>query len=491
MTAWILLAVYFVAMLFVFLFSICQFNLALIYRKVRGRYSSSKVSSANLPKVTIQLPVFNERYVVKRLIDAIAALDYPKELLEVQVLDDSTDETSDIIRQHLGTLTEVFDFKHIQRSVRTGYKAGALHEGLSVAQGELIAIFDADFVPKPDFLLRTVGVFSNPSIGMVQSRWSHINRDFGALTKFQAFWLDAHFSIEQTGRNVSKSFINFNGTAGVWRKECIIDAGGWSADTLSEDLDLSYRAQLKGWKFKYLQDLESPSELPVLLPSIRSQQYRWNKGAAESARKHIKNILTSSLNKKTKTFAVFHLLNSSVFVWLLIGSLVSVPMVYYKAVTPDFSFYVNLFSVFIPGFIFITFFYWVSYKDSIEDHSVKHFLKQYFMFLAFSLGLSVHNSIAVIEGFVGRKTPFVRTPKFNITDKNMSIVENQYLSFKLSPLIILEALLCIYFLFGLGIGFYLYEYGMMFLHGLMSAGLAAIVYFSIVPYKGYYSKRNG
>jgi cellulose synthase/poly-beta-1,6-N-acetylglucosamine synthase-like glycosyltransferase len=276
-----------------------QLHLTWIYLKAKKRKPAITPEFINFPTVTIQLPIYNEKYVVERLLDAVSLFDYPKEKLEIQVLDDSTDETTEIILKKIESMRPLgLNFKLIHREQRVGYKAGALDHGFHIASGEFIAIFDADFIPPPDFLNKTLPYFINEKVGVVQTRWGHINKDYSILTQLQAFGLDAHFSIEQTARSAAGSFINFNGTCGVWRKTCITDAGGWSNDTLTEDLDLSYRAQLRGWKFEYLEDVETKGELPVIMPAIKSQQYRWNKGAAETAKKNFGNVLRSSLSWK-------------------------------------------------------------------------------------------------------------------------------------------------------------------------------------------------
>lgn len=284
-----LITAYGLCMVFIMLFSLVQLHLAFVYRKTRKREDNkidSGKSNLDYPIVTIQLPLFNEKYVAERLLDSVIEIDWPKDALEIQILDDSTDETSDIIQAKLEEEKfQDFDILHIKRKNRKGFKAGALQLGMKASKGEFIAIFDADFMPHQSFLLDTMKEFENPAIGMVQTKWEHLNKDFSLLTKLQAFGLNGHFRVEQTGRNEAGSFINFNGTAGIWRKECIVEAGGWQSDTLTEDLDLSYRAQMNGWKFKYLEDVPSPSELPVIMSAVKTQQYRWTKGGAETAKK--------------------------------------------------------------------------------------------------------------------------------------------------------------------------------------------------------------
>jgi cellulose synthase/poly-beta-1,6-N-acetylglucosamine synthase-like glycosyltransferase len=312
MLTWAIIGIYVLLLAFIFAYSLVQLNLLLKYLSSRKRRQNldAEIMPADQslwPLVTVQLPVYNELYVVERLIDSAVALNYPKEKLEIQVLDDSTDESFELAAnkvQHYQLLG--FNIKHIKRSERTGYKAGALAYGLEIAEGEFCAIFDADFVPDPDFLIKTLPHFANKEVGMVQSRWEHLNREYSLLTRLQAFALDAHFTVEQGGRNAGNHFINFNGTAGIWRVKAINDSGGWSADTLTEDLDLSYRAQLKGWKFIFLESLGSPAELPAAMNALKTQQYRWNKGAAECARKNLGKVLSSAnCNRSIKSSRIF------------------------------------------------------------------------------------------------------------------------------------------------------------------------------------------
>lgn len=308
-----IIVIYTIAIVLIFMYSLAQLNLLYNYlssKKANKDCETFDLSkSEEVPFVTIQLPVFNEMYVMDRLLENIALIDYPKDKLEIQVLDDSTDETVETTKLQIEKIQNTgLDIKHITRTDRSGFKAGALKEGLKIAKGEFIAIFDADFLPKPNWLKCTIPYFKDEQIGVVQTRWSHINRNYSLLTKIQAFALDAHFTLEQVGRNSKGHFINFNGTAGIWRKECIIDAGNWEGDTLTEDLDLSYRAQLKNWKFKYLEDVETPAELPVVISAARSQQFRWNKGGAENFRKMLKRVITSkNISSKTKIHGLLHL----------------------------------------------------------------------------------------------------------------------------------------------------------------------------------------
>ena len=353
-----LIIVYGVFLTFIFFYSLIQLSLAVRYNKHKNDDESTlpKLSDEAWPFVTIQLPVFNELYVVERLIDAIVALDYPKERLEIQLLDDGNYESVQLAAAKIALLREAgFPIEHIRRPDRVGYKAGALAYGLSTSKGEFTAIFDADFIPNPDFLRRTIPHFlEDHNIGVVQAKWEHLNQDFSTLTRLQAFGLDAHFTVEQVGRNLGGHFINFNGTAGVWRKSCIIDAGGWQSDTITEDLDLSYRAQLKGWRFVYLENVGAPAELPAEMNALKSQQFRWTKGAAECAVKNLPKVLKKrGLGLGTKVHAVFHLLNSFIFICVLSTALLSLPMLVIKANSDRFDTLFNIASIFLLSFLIL------------------------------------------------------------------------------------------------------------------------------------------
>ncbi len=488
--AWAVLIIYAIALIFIFCYSIIQLNLVVTYKRKRKIHTADinnnlpSLKKEELPIVTIQLPVFNELYVVERLLECIVKLEYPKEKLEIQVLDDSTDETTQIIKNKINELayTEI-DIKLIRRSKRVGFKAGALKYGLEIAKGEFIAIFDADFLPSKDFLLKTIPHFhKTEKIGVVQTRWEHINREYSILTKLQAFGLDAHFTVEQVGRNIGGHFINFNGTAGVWRKECILDAGNWEADTLTEDLDLSYRAQMKGWKFVFLEEVESPAELPATMNALKSQQFRWTKGAAETAMKNLKRVFQTKLPFGTKIHAFFHLLNSSIFICVLLSALLSIPVLLIKNESPEFNILFKIASMFLVSFFTLASYYYVSFFR-FKEFSIKdlfQFLGTFPLFLSLSMGLSLHNAIAVVEGYIGKKTPFIRTPKFNLTnDQEESWKKNIYRAKKINPMTIIEALLALYFTIGIILGIYYNDYGLMLFHGMLVFGYTNIVFYSI------------
>lgn len=483
--SYLLIALYAGMLTFIFLYALVQLSLVVHYLRNKRKLKIEPLGFDTWPKVTIQLPVFNERYVVDRLIKATMEMDYPIDRLEVQVLDDSTDDTSKFIQkivahyQNLGR-----NIVHLHRVNRDGYKAGALAGGLQTASGEFIAIFDADFVPSPDFLYQTVPHFSDPKIGVVQSRWEHLNEKHSLLTQMQAFGLDAHFTVEQGGRNAGGHFINFNGTGGVWRKSCIEDAGGWQSDTLTEDLDLSYRAQLKGWKFHFVEELGSPAELPATMNALKTQQFRWTKGAAECARKNLGKVLRAPLGWSTKIHATFHLMNSFLFVCIFLTALLSVPMLLIKDAYPEFK---NLFvygSFFITSLLILTLFYWVSFVHRETKPKWKTFLFKFPLFLSVSMGMSFHNAVAVVEGLIGIKSPFVRTPKFNIEQGSDRWKANVYLNSAMNGGTLIEGLLTLYFIGALYLAYYLGDFGLAPYHLMLALGFGAVYLYSVFHSRG-------
>ncbi len=490
----IIIVVYTIALVLIFMYALAQLNLLFNYvaaKKVKDTSETFDFSNPDeIPFITIQLPVFNEMYVMERLLDNIALIDYPKDKFEIQVLDDSTDETVITTGQHVEKLRKTgLDIKHICRTDRSGFKAGALKEGLKIAKGEFIAIFDADFLPHPNWLKRTIPYFKDEKIGVVQTRWGHLNRNYSTLTKIQAFALDAHFTLEQVGRSSKGHFINFNGTAGVWRKTCILDAGNWEGDTLTEDLDLSYRAQLKNWKFKYLEDVETPAELPVVISAARSQQFRWNKGGAENFRKMLWRVLKSkNISIKTKVHGILHLLNSTMFLNVFLVAILSIPMLYIKNEYAHLRFYFYFMSFFVLSTIILFVCYWYMYKQ-IYGAGFKNFFKYialFFTFFSIAMGFSLHNSIAVIEGHIGKRSEFVRTPKFNISSLKDSWKGNKYLRKKISLNVIVEGLLMLYFGFGLYSAFVVGDQGGDF--GLFPFHLMLFIGFGFVFFKSLTSK---
>ncbi|GAK88676.1 glycosyltransferase [Nonlabens ulvanivorans] len=476
-------------------YAFAQLNLLFNYLAARKNTVTGPTfdldNPAEVPYVTIQLPVFNEAYVMERLLDNIVLLDYPHDKLEIQVLDDSTDETVATTKAHVEKLAATgIDIVHITRKNRVGFKAGALKEGLLDAKGKFIAIFDADFLPQTDWLKKTVIHFKDPQIGVVQTRWGHLNRDYSILTQIQAFALDAHFTLEQVGRNSKGHFINFNGTAGIWRKETIIDAGNWEGDTLTEDLDLSYRAQLKNWKFKYLENVTTPAELPIIISAARSQQFRWNKGGAENFRKMFKRVVSSSnIDFKTKLHGVLHLLNSTMFLNVLIVGLLSIPMLYIKNEYAHLRVYFIVMSFFVISTIIFFICYWYMYKNTYGG-GFKNFISyigMFFTFFSIAMGFSLHNSIAVIEGHLGKRSEFVRTPKFNLAAVGGNWKTNKYLKKKISRNVILEGILMLYFGFGMYSAFIVGDQGGDF--GLFPFHLMLFIGFGFVFFRSITDKQ--
>lgn len=370
----------------------------------------------------------------------------------------------------------------LHRADRTGYKAGALKEGMKYIKGEFIAIFDADFLPKPDFLRKTIPQFNNPKIGVVQTRWEHINRDYSLLTRMQAMQLNVHFTVEQQGRKAGNCMLQFNGTAGVWRRKTIDDAGGWEADTLTEDLDLSYRAQLKGWEIIYMENFGSPAELPAEMNGLKSQQFRWMKGGAETAKKMLPTVWRSKqLSFRQKLHATGHLMSSGVFVFIFLAGVFSVPLL---SMLPLVNIDPTIFVLFLSGTVSIIAIYFVAnvQAEIQKESKVKLFLKflvLYPLFLSLSMGLSLHNSIAVLQGYWGKKSPFVRTPKFNIKGIKDSFKKQEYLSNKLSKTTIMEGLLCLYFVAGIWYGIHLDDFSFTAFHSLLAVGYGTIFYYSV------------
>lgn len=438
-----------------------------------------------LPFVTVQLPIFNEKYVVERLIDNVTQFDYPKDRFEIHVLDDSTDDTVEITRRKVEEYkAKGFQIEQITRTDRKGYKAGALKEGMRLAKGAFIAIFDADFLPKSDFLLKTMPWFKDPSIGVVQTRWEHINEDYSLITRLQAMQLNVHFRVEQVGRMNGNYLLQFNGTAGVWRRQTIEEAGGWEADTLTEDLDLSIRAQLKGWKIRFLEHVGSPAELPVEMNSLKSQQFRWMKGGAETAKKMLPTVWRSDLSFDKKVQATIHLLSSTVFVFVFAMGVFSVPLLFLFGGLMEDGISKDLFAYFLVGLMSIIAVYYAANVSPNEGRgfSLRKIFKFIFLFplfLALSMGLSLHNTIAVLEGYRGKKSPFVRTPKFNIKSIRDKLNNTNYLNHKISWTTILEGVFAVYFLLAVLAAIYLQNMIFIAFHLMLFLGYGAIFYYSI------------
>jgi cellulose synthase/poly-beta-1,6-N-acetylglucosamine synthase-like glycosyltransferase len=481
-TGKVILGIYGLCLLLVFFYSVLQLSLAIAYVRNKKRKSIERkpvYDPTTTPKVTIQLPMFNELYVADRIIETIAAFEYPADKLQIQVLDDSTDETKDLIAIKVAEVAaRGINIQHIHRVDRTGYKAGALDAAMDRVEGEFIAIFDADFIPDPDFLQKTMPYFSDTNVGVVQTRWGHINKTYSILTELQAFGLNGHFAIEQGGRSAAGHYINFNGTGGIWRKTCIEDAGGWEHDTLTEDLDLSYRAQIKGWKFKYLEDVVAPAELPITMSALKSQQHRWMKGGAECFVKMWKTLLRAKgVKLSDRVHGLSHLFNSTVFFFILIISILSLFVLHIKDSFSDLNYILQYMGIFIISTVFLMFYYWHAYRDKNENKlgSFFRFVGRFFQFLVVSMGLSLSNTVAVIEGYLGIKSSFVRTPKFNVSKKS-EFKGNKYDKKSLSIINILEGVLMVVFGFtAISRGIY-GDLGMAPFHIMLSIGYGVIFF---------------
>ncbi len=414
---WPLTVAYILVLGLVALYGVHRYWLVWLYYRSRHNIPRPQQRFTDLPVVTVQLPMFNESYVAQRVIDAAVALDYPREKLQIQVLDDSTDESSQIARQRVEYwASRGINIQYLHRLKRTGYKAGALEEAMPQVQGKFIAIFDADFVPDADFLMRSIHYFTDPQVGMAQARWGHLNRDDSLLTRSQAIFLDGHFLIEHAARNRSNRWINFNGTAGIWRREAIETAGGWQHDTLTEDVDLSYRAQLKGWKFVYLSDVACPAELPPEINAFKSQQHRWTKGSIQTAKKLLPQLLKSNAPLRVKIEAFFHLTSPMVYLYITLMALLFLP-----------AFYVNMqpfeegslggliwgMSLFAMGTASATVFYVASQRA--QERSALETIAQLPLLMSIGIGIALNNARGCVEALIGHDSPFIRTPKYNTT----------------------------------------------------------------------------
>src|SRR6188474_14188 len=411
------------------LYGIHRYFIIYLYLKNRKRPPVPARYFERLPKVTVQLPIFNEVYVAERLMRSVSELDYPQELLQIQVLDDSTDETREITATCAEQLRQRgFNVQRIHRTDRTGFKAGALAVGLAAAEGEFLCILDADFVPEKDLLKRTVHFFTDPKVGMIQTRWGHLNRGYSLLTRVQAMFLDGHLLLEQTARSRSGRFFNFNGTAGLWRRSCIDEAGGWQHDTLTEDLDLSYRAQLAGWKFIFLSDVITPAELPVDMNGFKSQQHRWTKGSVQTCKKLLPTIWRSDLPLMIKIEATAHL--TSNFAYLLLACLCV--LLHPSAGGPQ-SGWLRMFLLDVPIFLSASVSVAVFYICAQRELHPRTWMKEILLLpalIALGVGLSINNARAVLEAVFNHKSDFARTPKYGIERKKQAWRTYKYMPLK-------------------------------------------------------------
>ncbi|MEG9432686.1 cellulose synthase family protein [Terriglobus sp. ADX1] len=427
-----LLIPYFIVMVILAFYGIHRYQLVWLYFRNKKKEATStnapmKFAESELPFVTIQLPIFNEQYVVDRLVDACCRIEYPRDRFEIQVLDDSTDETHEVAAEIVRKYAEGTaglppqPIYYLHRTDRHGYKAGALDAGLKTAKGELIAIFDADFVPPHDWLYKVVNHFAEPGVGMVQTRWTHLNRNYSFLTQVEAILLDGHFVLEHGGRSRAGVFFNFNGTAGAWRRTAIDEAGGWQHDTLTEDTDLSYRAQLKGWKFKYLQDVECPAELPIEMTAFKTQQARWAKGLIQTGKKILPRVLASDAPKHTKLEAWYHLTANISYPLMIVLSVLLMPAMIIRSWQGWVQMLLIDFPLFMASTMSISSFYLVSQKELFPKTWYKTFLYLPFL-MALGVGLTITNTKAVMEALFGVQSAFARTPKYRVQKKGEATV---------------------------------------------------------------------
>ena len=481
----LVLGAYVVALCYVTVYCLLQLHLLLAYLRRRAQTPApqpTQIDAGNWPRVTVQLPLYNELYVAARIIDTVCQFDYPRDRLQIQVLDDSTDETVGIVAERVSHYaSRGFAIQHVRRSNRHGFKAGALADAMPDVTGEFIAIFDADFVPRPDYLQVSIPYFEDARAGVVQSRWAHLNENFSLITRLQALQLNVHFTVEQAGRRAAGLFAQFNGTAGTWRKACIEAAGGWKADTLTEDLDLSIRAQLAGYTIRYLEHNLAPAELPVEMNAFKSQQHRWMKGGAETARKLLPQLWrTASLSWSERLHMTSHLLASSIFVFVFLLGILSLPTALAVA---HFGLPAWVFTGFLVATLAVAAVYYVSNVQASWTHlsrprAVGRFLILFPAFLCCSMGLGLHNTIAVLQGFLGKRSPFVRTPKFAVGAGN-AVHNNAYRNRKLKPTTIGEGLLAVTFALAVYYGVRTGNTFFVVFHAMLALGYGTIFAISV------------
>jgi cellulose synthase/poly-beta-1,6-N-acetylglucosamine synthase-like glycosyltransferase len=470
---WIVFA-YFAILAILSFYGLHRYVMVFLFHKYQKNKPAPKSRFERLPHVTVQIPAYNEMYVIERVIDSVCGFDYPSDLLDVQVLDDSTDETQTIARNSVDRWRAAgVDIEYIHRNDRTGFKAGALENGLRTAKGEFVAIFDVDFVPDPDFLQKSVHYFADPKVGMVQGRWEHLNRNYSFLTRTQAIFLDGHFMLESFTRYLSGRFFNFNGTAGILRRKTIEDAGGWQHDTLTEDLDLSYRAQMRGWKFIFVPDLTVPAELPVEINSFKSQQCRWAKGAMQTCKKVLVQVLKGDFDAGEKLESWYHLTGNVTYPLMVILSLILFPAMIIRYQQGWFQLLTLDLPLFILSFSSVSTFYITSQKALHKD-----WLKRIVYLpglMAVGIGMTIPGAKAVLEGALGVKSPFVRTPKFSVEGNKGEWMSKKYRG-DLSFVTILEIIFGLYFvaatIYACDLGIYgVIPFLLLFVWGFLYTGL--------------------
>jgi len=475
---WTIVGIYFGILAILSFYGLHRYIMVFLYHRHSKKENVPQSRFEELPRVTVQLPAYNEMYVMERIIDAVCAFDYPHDKLDIQVLDDSTDETQRIAQTAVERWRNAgLDIHYIHREDRTGFKAGALENGLKTAKGEFIAVFDADFVPEPDFLQKSIHYFTDPKVGLVQGRWEHLNRNYSFLTRTQAIFLDGHFMLESYTRFLSGRFFNFNGTAGILRRKTIEEAGGWEHDTLTEDLDLSYRAQIKGWKFVFLPHLSVPAELPVEMNSFKTQQCRWAKGAMQVCKKVLFRVLRGNFDAGEKLEAWYHLTGNISYPLMGLLSLILFPAMIVRYNQGWFELITIDLPLFILSFSSVSTFYITSQKALHKD-----WLKRILYLpglMAVGIGMTIPGSKAVREGAFGYKTPFVRTPKFSVDGKKGEWMSKKYRC-DIGFLTIVEILFGAYFIFGIlyawNIGIYgVIPFLLLFMCGYLYTGLWALI----------------
>jgi cellulose synthase/poly-beta-1,6-N-acetylglucosamine synthase-like glycosyltransferase len=472
------IALYLVVLAISGIYGFHRAHLVYLFWRHRNKVMVPPAEWKELPLVTVQLPMFNELYVAERLLDSVALLDYPRDKLEFQVLDDSTDETTEIVAKKVQELqARGFDIVHIHRTDRRGFKAGALEKGMMTARGDFLMVFDADFVPSPDIMRRLIHHFTNPKVGMVQARWDHLNRDYSMLTRAQSLMLDGHFVIEHIARNRSGRFFNFNGTAGIWRKTAIIDAGGWQHDTVTEDMDLSFRAQIRGWNFVYVPDAIAPAEVPCEMNSFKGQQFRWAKGSAQTTKKILPMVLKADLPLRVKLEAIFHLTNNFAYLFLVALACLQLPNMLLRRKIDN----PQLLLLDVPLFLATTGSIVLFYL------STQHFLyrnmwdaaRRLPLMMALGIGLSLNNSHAVLEGLFSRDAKFVRTAKHGITKNTDNWKKNRNYKASKNVATVLEVLFGMYFVFTIGMAAYTgawmsIPFLVLFMVGFLYVGLLSL-----------------
>ncbi|MEM1206019.1 MAG: cellulose synthase family protein [Acidobacteriota bacterium] len=483
MSEWLeiaILTLYYLILGILAVYGVHRMLLVWSYWRTRGTLGPEPPAPEDWPQVTVQLPIFNERYVAERLIDAVCALDYPADRLEIQVLDDSTDDTKDLVAAKVAQLrAEGVDIQHVHRTDRRGFKAGALAAGLGVAKGDLLAVFDADFVPNAEFLRRTVPHFVDPKLGMVQARWGHLNREYSLLTRVQALLLDGHFVVEHAARHRSGCLFNFNGTAGIWRRAAIEEAGGWAHDTLTEDLDLSYRAQLAGWRFHYLADLVVPAELPAEINAYKSQQHRWAKGSIQTCRKLLGTVLRAPIGWHAKLEAFVHLTANSTYLLMLALSALVFPAMYLRRGDEAWKLLAFDLPLFTAATVSVLVFFAVSQRRN--DVPRGRLLARMAALMAVGIGLAVNNARAVASGLLHDGGVFHRTPKFRIEGSKGGWADKAAYRLRKGATFWIELVLAAYFVLCFGLAIHLEMWFSIPFLWLFLQGYAYMAWLGVAP----------